>query len=204
MICSSQGEVVFNQKTRKKHLNFHYFWLKFLVAELEPKSVNFLSCCAASTYTVCFEVYLLITFSPPYKTLKSLPHKVHQAKPSLFAAFWMNLNLLHQESLNFIKYFCQNWESWHVWFSVHQLNASHCLCYHKIVSLSLPIKVQLHFHSSNLCVCWSLTATLMTGFVWWQPMFPYWEHLPDEDPCSASRNPFTLLVSISLLDKIHS
>ena len=34
VICSSQGEVVFNQKARKKHFNFHYFWSKFVVAEL--------------------------------------------------------------------------------------------------------------------------------------------------------------------------
>ena len=35
-------------------------------------------------------------------------------------------------------------------------------------------------------------------------MFPCREHLPDEGPCSASRDPFTSLVSISLLDVIHS
>ena len=33
---------------------------------------------------------------------------------------------------------------------------------------------------------------------------PWREHLPDEGPCSASRDPFTSLVSISLLDVIHS
>ena len=33
---------------------------------------------------------------------------------------------------------------------------------------------------------------------------PWREHLPDESPCSASRDPFTSLVSISLLDVIHS
>ena len=33
---------------------------------------------------------------------------------------------------------------------------------------------------------------------------PWREHLPDEAPCSASRDPFTSLVSISLLDVIHS
>ena len=34
-------------------------------------------------------------------------------------------------------------------------------------------------------------------------MFPCREHLPDEDPWSASWDPFTLLVCISLLDIIH-
>ena len=33
---------------------------------------------------------------------------------------------------------------------------------------------------------------------------PWREHLPDEGPCSASRDPFTSLVSISLLDVIPS
>ena len=107
VIFISQREVVFTQKTRKKHFNFHYFWSKFVVAKLSPKSLNFLSCCAVSTYTLCFEMslHLLISFSPPCTTLKSLPHTVHKAKPSLFVDFWMNLNLLHQESLNFTKYF---------------------------------------------------------------------------------------------------
>ena len=41
---------------------------------------------------------------------------------------------------------------------------------------------------------------LITGFVWWQPVFPCWEHLLDKGPCSASRDPFMSLVSISLLD----
>ena len=41
---------------------------------------------------------------------------------------------------------------------------------------------------------------LITGFVWWQPVFPCREHLLDKGPCSASRDPFMSLVSISLLD----
>ena len=48
VISSSQGEIVLNQKTRRKHFNFQYLWTKFVVAELAPKSVNFLSSCAAS------------------------------------------------------------------------------------------------------------------------------------------------------------
>ena len=41
---------------------------------------------------------------------------------------------------------------------------------------------------------------LITGFVWWQPVFPCREHLLDKGPSSASQDPFMLLVSISLLD----
>ena len=94
---------MFNQKTRKKLFSFH----KFLV-ELAIKSVNFLCRCAASTYPICFKGFLrlsslLISFSPQYAVLKSLPHTVHNAKP--FQNFLMNLNLLHHEWLNFTQYF---------------------------------------------------------------------------------------------------
>ena len=86
---------------------FMAFWSKFAVAELASKLLNFLCCCLASTYPLCFEVYLclLISFSPPWATLKSLPHTVHKAKPSPFRDFWIYLNLLHHESLSFTQYF---------------------------------------------------------------------------------------------------
>ena len=77
------------------------------VAGMAPKFVNFLCCWAASTYLLCFEVSLclLLLFSPPRSTLKSRQHTVHKAKPSPFWDFWMNLDLLHKESLNFTKQF---------------------------------------------------------------------------------------------------
>ena len=50
-------------------------------------------------------LYLLISFSPPCSTLKAHPHIAHNAKPSPFRDFWMNLNLLRHESLNFKQYF---------------------------------------------------------------------------------------------------
>ena len=57
--------------------------------------------CAASTYLLSFEVSLclLISFSPPCATLKSVPHAVHKGKP------WPAQNLLHHKSLNFKQYF---------------------------------------------------------------------------------------------------
>ena len=48
-----------------------------------------------------FVLYLLILFSPPRATLKSLPHTVLRAKPKPVQDFWMNLKL---ESLNFTQY----------------------------------------------------------------------------------------------------
>ena len=98
-------EVVLNQKTRKKEFSFHNF-----LVELATKSVNFLCRCAASTYPICFNESLrlsslLISFSPPYALLKSLPHTVHNAKPSPFQDFLKILNLLHHEWLNFTQYF---------------------------------------------------------------------------------------------------
>ena len=57
--------------------------------------------CAASTYLLSFEVSLclLISFSPPCATLKSVPHAVHKGKP------WPAQNLLHHKLLNFKQYF---------------------------------------------------------------------------------------------------
>ena len=77
------------------------------VDELAPKLVSFPCCCAASTYLLSFEVSLclLISFSPPCTTLKSLPQTVRKAKPSPCGDFWLNLNLLLHESLNFRQYF---------------------------------------------------------------------------------------------------
>ena len=86
---------------------FITFWSKFAVAELASKLLNFLCCCLASTYPLCFEAYLclLLSFSPLWATLKSLPHTVHKAKPSPFRDFWIYLNLLHHESLSFTQDF---------------------------------------------------------------------------------------------------
>ena len=71
------------RKREKSSSSFTTFWSKFAVAELPPKLVNFL--CAGCTYPLCFEVHfcLLISFSPPCATLKSLRHTVHKAKPPL-------------------------------------------------------------------------------------------------------------------------
>ena len=93
-ICSSQREVVFNQKTRKKIRS---------VAELAPKLINFLCGWAASTYILCFEMSLclLISFSPPCSILKSISHKLHKVKPRPFWNIWINLNSLYHECWNF-------------------------------------------------------------------------------------------------------
>ena len=63
--------------------------------------------CAASTYLLSFEVSLclLISFSPPCATLKSVPHAVHKGKP------WPAQNLLHHKLLNF-KQISFLWWSW--------------------------------------------------------------------------------------------
>ena len=45
---------------------------------------------------------------------------------------------------------------------------------------------------------------LMTGFTWWQPLFPCQEHLPDEVLALQVGTHFLLLVAISLLDIINS
>ena len=77
------------------------------VAGIAPKFANFLCFWAASTYLLCLEVSLclLLLFSPPCSALKSRQYTVHKAKPSPFRDFWMNLDLLHKESLNFTKQF---------------------------------------------------------------------------------------------------
>ena len=68
---------------------FITFSFTFAVTEISPELVNFLCRWAASAYPLCCEVplCLLISFSPPCATLKSLPHKSHEAKPSLFRHF---------------------------------------------------------------------------------------------------------------------
>ena len=62
------------------------------------------------------------------------------------------------------------------------------------------------YHSITILFSWLVHLLLlpMTGFAWWRPMFLCREHRPDKGPCSACRDSFTSLVSISLLDIIHS
>ena len=97
-ICSSEREVVFNQKTRKKNRS---------VAELATKLINFLCGWAASTYTLCFEMplCLLLSFSPPCSILKSISHKLHKVKPPPFWNIRINLNSLYRECWNFTNNF---------------------------------------------------------------------------------------------------
>ena len=77
-----------------KQFSFHYFWSKFAVNEMAPKSVNFLCCCAGPTYPLCFVVSLClsISFSPPCATLKSLPHSI-QNKTVTFPGYLIFYNL---------------------------------------------------------------------------------------------------------------
>ena len=72
------------RKPEKSSSLFITFRFKFAVTELAPILVKFLFRYAASTYSLCFEMSLclLISFSPPCETLKSLPHTVHEAKSS--------------------------------------------------------------------------------------------------------------------------
>ena len=60
-----KGRVCSTRKTEKRSSSFTTFWFKFAVAELAPKSVNFLHRYAASTYPLCFEVSVcLLIFVP--------------------------------------------------------------------------------------------------------------------------------------------
>ena len=95
-----KGRVCSTRKTEKRSSSFTTFWFKFAVAELAPKSVNFLHRYAASTYPCALRCPCVYW----YLCLLSID-TVHDAKPSPFRDFWINLNLLNHESLNFTQYF---------------------------------------------------------------------------------------------------
>ena len=124
-------------KPEKSSSAFTTFWFKFLglVVELAPKPFNFLCRCAESTYISLMlwgVLVFLISFPPPWAILKSFPYTVHNAKPSPFLDFWMNLNLLHHESLNF-TIFLVFWRSW-LWIVRYLFcNVSRCQFYHVII-----------------------------------------------------------------------
>ena len=107
-LCSTRKPV-------KSSSAFTTFWSKCAVVELAPKLVNFLCCWAASTYHLCFEMplCLLVSFSPPCATLKSLLNTGHKAKPLyLFPGFLSVFEFITTRVAEFPTIFLFLWRSW--------------------------------------------------------------------------------------------
>ena len=115
-----------------KQFSFHYFWSKFAVTEMAPKSVNFLCCCAGPTYPLCFVVSLClsISFSPPCATLKSLPHSI-QNKAVTFPGYLIFYNLYSMNRWLHTVLLLLLWRSW-FW------TLRHLFC-NALISFAVPI-----------------------------------------------------------------
>ena len=107
-----KGRLGLTKKTEKSSSALTTFWSNFAVVDLSPKLVTF--------FVVVLHPHILICYPHITYPLKcpcvywyhfhlhlqhwNFFHTVYKAKSSRLRDFWMNLNLLHHESLNSTHY----------------------------------------------------------------------------------------------------